>query len=94
MKNFLFLALINLGLCMKKYSDKLDINDFESGSCFDTVCNYCCLSTNQCGSLEECRERKLPIFLLETIFYLILAISLYLLAWQCFTKGKGVNART
>ena len=90
--NFM-LIMFQVGTSMRRNFDKLDINDSENNSCSNGHCDYCCLSTNKCGTLEECKERKLPIFLFELFFYVIVLVSVIILSLQCYSKGRGINSR-
>ena len=83
---------VQLVLGFQKYSDKLDINESEGRSCMNVNCEYCCLSTYQCGSLEECKLRKAPVLILELYFYSLVAVCTFMILWQCVSKGQGVSA--
>lgn len=93
MVNILFWTFFQLVIGFKKYSDKLDIRDSEESACQDDGCEFCCLSTFKCGSLEECKARQRPIFMLEILFWTSAAVCTYIIIWMCYMKGKGVNSR-
>lgn len=84
-----FLACKGVSAVFRNF-DKLDIEE-PIKSCEHRNCEYCCLSTMQCGSLEQCRKRVVPVMVLEGFFYLVAGVSVVVIVLMCLNRGKGIN---
>ena len=60
------------------------LEDHSSKGCFE--CEYCCLSTNTCGSQEYCQERLPLVIYLQLLFGLVSILFLGVTTWHVLKK--------
>ena len=60
------------------------VNPNKANQCLEENCQYCCLSTNVCGSKEQCENSKITNLIMKISFGIVSSILFFFVVYKIY----------
>ena len=64
--------------------DLFSLTTLPINKCKVEDCDFCCLSTNKCGSKKQCENSEYFMFYINSLFYFVMGIIILSFIIKCF----------